>query len=164
MMRMGDCNRQGVGGIWAADPGSWQQARNHCMDLGFFGRASSDDGFLDQSCRIFADLDPGACGAHQNHAACLAKLEGRLGVLVDEDFLNCGRTWRMMIDQCLELVGKRCKASRQRRGRLGPNLPVGDMSEPIAFGLDQPPAGGAEPGVEAEDLQASFSSSSSGTS
>jgi hypothetical protein len=38
------------------------------------------------------------------------------------------------------------------------------VRQPVAVGFDQPPAGGAEPWVEAEDFQASRSSSSSGTS
>jgi hypothetical protein len=70
----------------------------------------------------------------------------------------------MLGNQRLELSGERGQPLRQGRGGLGLDLPVGDVGEPIALCLDQPPAGRAEPGVEAEDLQASFSSSSSGTS
>jgi hypothetical protein len=66
--------------------------------------------------------------------------------------------------QCFELVGERGETARQRRVGIGPDLAVGDVREPVALSLDQPPAGGAQPRVETEDLQASFSSSSSGTS
>ena len=70
----------------------------------------------------------------------------------------------MIGDQGLELVGECGEPARQRRGGVRPDLPVGDMGEAVAFSLDQPPAGGAEAGIEAEDFQASLSSSSSGTS
>jgi hypothetical protein len=63
-----------------------------------------------------------------------------------------------------KLVRERRQPTGKRCRRIGLDLPVGDVGEAIPFGLDQPPASGAEPGVEAEDLQASFSSSSSGTS
>jgi hypothetical protein len=67
-------------------------------------------------------------------------------------------------DQRFELVGERGKTARQGDRRIRLDLPVGDVSEPIAVGLDQSPAGVAEPWIQAEDLQASFSSSSAGTS
>ena len=70
----------------------------------------------------------------------------------------------MVRDQGFELVRKRGEAARQWRIRVRLDLAVGDMRQAVAFSLDQPPAGRAEAGVEAEDLQASFSSSSSGTS
>jgi hypothetical protein len=62
------------------------------------------------------------------------------------------------------LVGECREPARQRRRAISPDLAVGDVSQAIAFSFDQSPAGGAEPGIEAEDFQASFSSSSSGTS
>jgi hypothetical protein len=43
--------------------------------------------------------------------------------------------------------------ARERRLRVGPELAVGDVAEPIALSADDPPAGGAEPGIEAEDDQ-----------
>jgi hypothetical protein len=70
----------------------------------------------------------------------------------------------MIDDDRLELICKVRQPLRERCGRVGLELPVGDMGEPVSFGLDQCPAGGSEPRVEAKDLQASFSSSSSGTS
>ena len=70
----------------------------------------------------------------------------------------------MLGEQGLELAGEVGEALGQGIGRVGFQLPVGDMGQAVAVGLDQPPAGRAEPRVEAEDLQASRSSSSSGTS
>jgi hypothetical protein len=43
-------------------------------------------------------------------------------------------------------------ALRQRRGGIRFQLAVGDVAETIAVGVDQSPPGGAEPGIEAEDL------------
>jgi hypothetical protein len=70
----------------------------------------------------------------------------------------------MVRDQCFELVGKGAESTGQRRVCLGLDLPVGDVRQAVAVSFDQSPAGGAEAGVETEDDQASFSSSSSGTS
>ena len=70
----------------------------------------------------------------------------------------------MLGDDRLELLREPRQPLRQRRQRIGLDLPVGDMGEAIAVGLDQAPAGGSEAGVQAENLQASFSSSSSETS
>jgi hypothetical protein len=67
-------------------------------------------------------------------------------------------------DHGFELIGKRRKPSGERRGGVRLDLSVGDVRQAIALSLDQPPAGGAEPGIQAEDLQASRSNSSSGTS
>jgi hypothetical protein len=70
----------------------------------------------------------------------------------------------MIGDHGFELVRERRQPAGKRRAGVGLDLPVGDVGEAIPFRLDQPPAGGAEARVEAEDLQASRSSSSSGTS
>jgi hypothetical protein len=67
-------------------------------------------------------------------------------------------------EQGFELVRERGEAARKRRGGVGLDLPVGDLCETVPVSLDQPPAGGAQAGIEAENLQPSFSSSSSGTS
>ena len=68
----------------------------------------------------------------------------------------------MVGDERLKRIGKVCEAAGKFGGAIGLELAVGDMAETIAVGLDQPPAGGAEPRVEAEDSQPSLSSSSSG--
>jgi hypothetical protein len=67
-------------------------------------------------------------------------------------------------DQRFELVGECPKAARKRRGCVSLDLAIGDMREAVAVGFDQPPAGGAEARVEAENLQVRRSNSSSGTS
>ena len=56
-----------------------------------------------------------------------------------------------LITIIFQLVRKDRKPSRERSCRVGLNLTIGDMAEAVAFSLDQPPAGGAEPRVEAKD-------------
>ena len=143
-------------------PGSSRD--DHRVDLRLLGAAGADHRLLDEPRRIFADVDPGASGGHEDDAARLAELERRLRVLVGEDLLDRRGAGRMLLDHGLELLGERGKPARQRRSGVGPDLAVGDVREAIAVSLDQAPAGGAEAGIEAEDLQASRSSSSSGTS
>jgi hypothetical protein len=69
----------------------------------------------------------------------------------------------MVGDEGLELGGEMRQPVGQRRRSFGLELAVADMAETVAVGLDHAPAGGAEPGIEAKDDQASFSNSSSGT-
>ena len=164
MMRVGDRDRERIGGVGAGDLHAGQQPRDHRMDLRLFRAAGADHRLLDQAGGIFADLDPGARRAHQHDAARLAELERRLRVLVDEHFLDRGG-----VGPCSAISASSWSASRasrcgQRRRGIGLDLAVGDMRQAVALGLDQPPAGGAESGIEAEDPQPSFSSSSSGTS
>jgi hypothetical protein len=56
------------------------------------------------------------------------------------------------------------QALRQRLLGIGPDLAVGDVAQPVAFGGDDTPAGAAKPGIEADQDQASFSITSSETS
>jgi hypothetical protein len=56
------------------------------------------------------------------------------------------------------------KALWERLRAVSLQLAIGNVLEAITLGFDQPPAGRAQPGVETENPQASFSSSSSGTS
>jgi len=163
-MRVGDRDGERVGGVGAGDLGPGQQARHHRMDLRLARAASPDHRLLDQRRGILPDRNPGSCRAHQNDAARLAELEGRLRVLVDEYLLDRGRFWPVLGDDRLELLGQPREPLRQRGQRVGLDLAIGAVGKAVAVGFDQPPAGRAEPGVEAEDPQASFSSSSSGTS
>ena len=164
MMRVGNGNGQRVGGIGTGYFGPWKQARDHRMDLRLLRSAGADNCFLDQGWGIFAYLDPRPCRAHQDDAASLAELQCRLGVLVDEDLLDRGGNRCALADQGFQLVGECRKPRWQGRFRVGLDLSVGNMRDAIALSLDQAPAGRTQPGVETEDFQASFSSSSSGTS
>ena len=157
-------DREGIRCIRAGDLGPGEQARHHGVDLGLVRAPGADDRFLDQGRCIFTDVDAGAGSAHEDDAPGLAQLQRRLGVFVDEDFLDGRAGGRVIGDQGFELVGKRGQPTRQWSRRIGLDLAVGDVTEAVAVRFDQAPAGGAEARIETEDLQASFSSSSSGTS
>jgi hypothetical protein len=164
MMRVSDGDRERVRCIRAGDLHAGEQARDHGVDLRLFRAARADDGLLDQSRGIFADLDPRSRRAHQGDSSRLAELQRRLRVLVDEHLFDRGSIGAALADQRLKLVGKDRETLRQGQRRARLDLPVGDVRQAIALGLDQSPTGGAEPGIQAEDLQASRSNSSSGTS
>src|SRR5947209_2298658 len=57
----------------------------------------------------------------------------------------------MLRQQRIKLVGQHAKPLRQRRRGVGLDLPVGDVPEAISFRPDQPPTGGAEAGIEAQN-------------
>jgi hypothetical protein len=153
MMRMGDRYCERIGRVGARDLRSGQQPSDHRMDLRLLGIAVADHRFLDQPRGIFADVDPGARGDHDDHAPRLAELQGRLRIGVDEDLLDRGAARTMLGEKRFELLPKRGKALRQGSGRIRFQLPIGDVLEAIAVSLDQSPAGGAETRIEAEDFQ-----------
>ena len=161
---MADRYGQRISGIGAGDLHPGQQPRNHGVDLRLFGITDADHRLFDQPRGIFADVDPHPRGAEQHHAAGLAELERRLRVLVYEDFLDGDAVDADLRDERFELAGKVGEPLRQRRGRVRLQLAVSDVGKAVALGLNDPPAGRAEPGIETEDDQPSFSSSSSGTS
>lgn len=151
MVGVGDGHRKRVRGIRTRDLRTRKQPRDHRMDLRLFGIAISDGGFLDQPGGIFADRDSGTSSDHQDHAPCLAELERRLRILVDEHFLD-RRAFRLALgNQGFELERKVGEPLRQRRRAVRLELTVGEVRQPVAFGGDQPPAGGAEARVEAEN-------------
>ena len=164
MMRVGDRHGERIRGVGAGDLHAREQARDHRMDLRLLRSAGANDCLLDESGGIFADLDPGARCAHQYHTARLAKLERGLRVLVDEHFLDSGGGRQLVVEQAVKLIGQCREPARQGSRRIRFDLPVGDVGKAIPFSFDQAPAGRAESRIEAEDLQASRSSSSSGTS
>ncbi len=120
-----------------------EQALDHGVDLRLVGIANADDGFLDEPRGIFADLDPRARGDHQAHAARLGELEGRLGVLVDEDFLGRGAVGGVVGEQGFELGREVRQALGEEFLRVGLELAVGKVGQAIALGADEPPAGRA---------------------
>ena len=164
MVGVSDCDGECVRRVWAGDRRAWEQPRDHRVDLHLFGIAVADHRFLDEPGCIFTDCYAGASRNHDDNAARLAELERRLRVLVDEHFLDRGAFGLMLGDQCFELAGEVGEPLGQRRGASGLEVAVGEVRQAVRLGSDQAPAGRAEPRVEAEDFQASFSSSSSGTS
>ncbi len=153
MVGGGDGYREGICGVGAGDGRAGQQALDHGMDLRLFGRAGADHRLLDQPGGIFADGEPGAGGGGEGDAAGLTELQGRLRVLVDEHLLDCGGLRTVLGDQRLELAREVGEALGQGRGRVRLELAVGEVGKAGALGPDQPPAGSAEPRVEAEDQQ-----------
>jgi hypothetical protein len=88
-----------------------------------------------------------------------------LRVLVDEHFLDRGCLGLVIGQKRFQLRGEVRKAFGQRLGRVGFELAIGEVRKAITIGADDAPAGRSKARVEAEDQrQASFSSSSSGTS
>jgi len=163
-MCVGDGNCQCIGSIRAGNFHAGKQARDHCMHLRLLRATRADHRLLDQPRGIFTDLDAGTRRAHQHDATRLAEFERRLRVLVDEHFFDRARSRLVIGEQRFKLVGERGKSARQRRLRVRLDLSVRNMGEAVPVSLNQSPTGGAESGVEAENSQASFSSSSSGTS
>src|SRR4030095_6680971 len=103
-------------------------------------------------------------GDHQCDASCLAKLQGRLRVLVDENFLDRRRLRRVIGNHRIDHGGEVGEAGGELFAWIGLQLPVGDMAQAVAFGGNDSPTGRSQAGIKTEDDQASFSSSSSGTS
>ena len=161
MMRVGDRDGQRIGGIRAGDLHSGKQALDHGMHLGFLGIADADNRLLHEARGIFADVDPGARRDHEDDAPSLAELQRRLGVLVDEHFLDRRGLRRIIGEHRVELGSEMRKPLGQAFGRISLQLAVGDMREAIAFGPDQAPAGRSKAWVKAEDDQASLSKSAS---
>ena len=164
MMRVRDRDGECVRCVGTGNLGSGKQARHHRMDLRFLGASGADDRFLHQPRRIFSDIETRSRRDHDDDSTRLPELEGRLRIGVDEHLLASRAIWPLFGDQRLELVGKMREPARKRSRGVGFQLTVGDVAEAVAVGFDHTPARRAEARIESEDLQASFSSSSSGTS
>ena len=165
MMRVGDRDRERVGGVGAGDLHAGKQARDHRVDLRLVGAAGADDRLLDQRAAAYSPTSIPARAAHiSTTPRAWPSLSVDCGFWLTNTSSTAAAVGPVLGDHRLELLREPGQPLRQRRRRIGLDLPVGDMSEAVAVGLDQPPAGRAEAGIEAEDPQASFSSSSSGTS
>jgi hypothetical protein len=164
MMGVGDRHSECVGAVGASDFHARQQAADHGMDLDFIGVAISDHRFLDQACGIFVDGYAAAGRGEQHDAAGLAQLQRRLRILVDEHLLDRGGLYEMHGEHLAKRIVQHDQSLRQRFLGIGPELAIGDMAQPVPFGGNDAPAGAAEPGIEADQDQASFSITSSETS
>lgn len=150
-MRMGDRDGQCVRGVRSGDGNAGQQPLDHCVYLFLAGVADADDRFLDQPRRIFTDRDARACRVQQDDAARLPQLQCRLRVAVDEYLLDPRAIGPVGEDQVGERGVERQQPRGERRLRIGPDLSVGNVGEAVAVGQDDAPAGGGQPGIEAED-------------
>ena len=161
MMCMGNRDRQRIGGIGAGNLRSGKKALDHGMYLRFLGIPDADNRLLHEARGIFADVNPGPGRDHQHDATRLAKFQGGLRVLVDEDFLDRRSVRSIIGEHRFQLGSKMRKTLRQAFGCVGFQLAVGEMREAISVGSDQTPAGRSKAGVKAEDDQASLSRSAS---
>ena len=164
MMGVGDRHGERVGGVGARDLHSGEEPLDHGVDLGLFSPAGADHRFLDQPRRIFADRDSEARGGEQDDAPSLAELQGGLRIVVDEHLLD-RRAFGAMLGEDGEKLAVEGEQPVGKSGlRIGSNLAVGDMAEPVPVRPDEAPAGAAKPRIKAEDDQESFSITSSDTS
>ena len=164
MVRMGDRHRQRIGAVAAGKLHAGQQPADHRMNLGLVRAARADHRLFHQPRGIFIDGYAAASGRQQHDAAGLAELQCRLGIFVDEHLLDRGRRGMMLRQDLAQNIVQPDQALGKRVLRVGPDLAVGDMAQPVTFGGNDTPAGAGEPGIEADQDQASFSITSSGTS
>ena len=94
----------------------------------------------------------------------MAELDRGLRVAGQEDLLDRGGGRAVPFDDRAQFVLKPEQAIGQSLLRIGADLAVGDMAQPVPLGGDHPPAGAAEARIEADDDQPSFSSTASDTS
>ena len=134
------------------------------MNLHFFSGAGTDDGFLDQARGIFGDVDARSGGEHDDDPARLGEFQGRLGILVEEDFLGRGGGGVMVGEEGFELAREVGQALGEERLGIGLELAVGDVGQAITLGTNEAVAGARQRRVEAEDDQPNFSMISSETS
>jgi len=109
-------------------------------------------------------MQPGTGGRQHHHATRLPQLQRRLRIGVDEHFLHRRAIGAMPGEDIGELVMEHHQPFGQRRRRVGPDLAVEDVTQAIALGRDQAPAGRTETRIETDQDQPSFSITDSGTS
>jgi len=163
-MRVGDRNGEGVGRVRASDPCAGKQARDHRVDLRLFRPAGSDHSLLDQSRRIFANRDTAARRAEQDGTSGLAQLQRRLWIFVDEHLFDRRALGPVLPDDGSEPIVKVEETHRKIGLRVGPDLTVGNVAQPVPFGGDDTPAGAGKPGIETDEDQPNFSITASETS
>lgn len=113
-MGMGDGDGERVCRIGARDPDAGQQPLHHRPNLLLAGAAGTDHRLLHQCRGIFANLDAAPRCGEQHDAAGLAELQGRLGIFVDEYFLDGGRDRAMFGNDRGQRVGKEDEPLRER--------------------------------------------------
>ncbi len=151
VVRMANRHRQRICCICAAQLCAGQQNLEHRLYLRFFSAACADDGLFDKPRGIFGHRHATARRREQAHAARLAKFERRLRIGVHKDFLN-RRTIRLVLQNDVSKGRvERDQSVRQRGLWVGGNLAIGDMTEPVSLGRDNPPAGRTKAGIKAED-------------
>ena len=153
MMRVGDRDGERVGGVGAGDLRPGKQARDHRVDLRFFGIAGADDGLLHQPRGIFADRR----SRRARRPSCTTprawpSFSVDCGFLLTNTSSTAAALGPVLGDQRFELARQRRPgaAAAERPGRSSAGRwRCGERRLPSAW--IRSPAGRAEAGVETED-------------
>src|SRR5262245_46832038 len=151
MMRVANRNGQRIGGIFGLRIGFRQQHANHHADLRLLAVTGADDRLFHQVRGIFCDSQPGF-GRHQHrYTTRLSELEGRGRIGVHKCRFDRRFVRPVLLDHREQPVMNCQQADAQIRTIIGFQRAASDMDQPIAVGLDQAPAGAAEPRIDAEN-------------
>jgi len=132
-MQMTDRDGEGIGGVGRLgnfiEP---EQARDHLLDLVFFGFAVSDDGGLDGQRRVLGDFEAGRSGGEHGDTADLSELQGGLHVERVEDVFDGDAVRAVNGDQLFERAGNPRQASGHRVARRNFDGAADDADQPVA--------------------------------
>ena len=120
-------------------------------DLRLLAVAGADHGLLHHIGRVFGDGKARLRRHQQGDAARLAELERRRRIGVDEGRLHRRLVRAVAFDHRDQPVMDGHQPLAERRALAGLDRAAGDVDQPVAVGLDQAPAGAAEPRIDAED-------------
>ena len=129
---------------------------DHRLDLLLVRAAGADHRLLDDAGVIFADDQPGLGRGQQDDAARLTQFQRGLGVGIAQHLLHRRAVRAFHPDHFGQRGVEIGQAAGQGHGRLGLDLAVADMAQPIALRRDDTPAGGAETGIETEQDHAGW--------
>ena len=113
MMRVGDRDRERVGGVGAGDLHSGKQARDHRVDLRLLGIADADDGFLHQPRRIFANSSPARAPIMITTPRAWPSFSVDCGFALTNTSSTAAASGPMLGDECLKLFRKFREPPRQ---------------------------------------------------
>ena len=95
-LRVGERQRQGVGGVGRGRLGQIQKPLDHFGDGGFLRRAVADDGLFHFARGDFENFQAGLGDDRQRRAARFAHDNGRLQILRVEQALDDADRWLML--------------------------------------------------------------------
>src|SRR5215212_10104138 len=150
-MRVGDGDGERVGGVVARRVGLRQKDTHHRLDLPLLGVPGADDRLLDEVGGIFRHRKPGERRDQERDAAGMAELQRRLRIAVDESLLDGDLVRGKVGDDCGKAVMELAQALGERRLLVRDDGPAGHEGKPRALDRDEPPAGAAKAGVDAEN-------------
>ena len=151
VMRVADGDGERIGRVVAVEGGAGEEHPDHRPDLLLLGMAGADDGLLDLVRRVFGHRQPRLRRDEERDAPRLAELQRRRGVAVDEGLLDRRLVGRVGADHLGEPAVDREQPLRQLAVERRVDRAGGDEGERIAARRDDPPAGVAEAGIDAEN-------------